>query len=437
MYRPSPQVPKPSSRAARLCYESSEYIINFSSNQMDGSGVDITWVFLLTVNMALNTLLWTVSYPEVRQEHPRQDVEKLVDVALDVLGRCSERWPGTAAASQLYAIFSRACLQSYEARQIPGQQQNFFTTPPSFADPSSPPESYAQPANNQLPFLNPPQFGYVFDSPPESMNTYAMDPNFPPPQPSFRSNSIFFNPASIENSGRRFSYFPPDFTQMGDTSMDESTPPATTTPEQQHLTSPPSHMSDQLPTPPDSLPTGNMTTPTPSHTLSPPGTMSQQMGNMVHTSPIPAPTLAVPHALSPPMKPPPPINRVPNFAVQQTAHPAPPHQRPLPGPNAINNWFSPPPPFISPYAFGNMSTSIFSDTMANTGQYNDMTNSALGLQSLGVGTVTGPQFDYNTGRQGSLTQSQQMELMNVLETDGLGEIDAFLNGNTMPNSRWY
>jgi hypothetical protein len=33
-----------------------------------------------------------------------------------------------------------------------------------------------------------------------------------PPQPSFRSNSIFINPSSIQ-SDRRFSYFPPDFTQ--------------------------------------------------------------------------------------------------------------------------------------------------------------------------------------------------------------------------------
>lgn len=434
MYRPSPQVPKPSPRAARICYESAEFIINLSSKQMDISPVDITWVFLLTVNMALNTLLWTVSYPEVRREHSRQDVEKLVDIALDVLGRSEERWPGTDAASQLYAIFSKACLQSYETRQYPGPQAvNFFTSPPAFADPSSPPEAYAQAPNAQMPYLNPPQFGYVFDSPPESMNTYAMDPNFPPPPPSFRSNSIFFNPASMEPSGRRFSYFPPDFMQTIDSPMDDSTPPATTTPEQ-HLASPPTQMSDQLPTPPDSIPTGNMSTPTPRNTLSPPGTLAQHTPNMAHTSPIPAPALSVAQALSPALKPPPPPHRVPTFAVPPVTQPAP-AQRPLPAPTNITDWFSPPPPFISPYAFGNMSTSIFNDSMTNPGGFTDM--AALGLQNPGMGTTFRPQFDYNQGRQGSLTQSQQLELMNVLETEGVGDIDAFLNGSTLPSSRWY
>ena len=84
-----------------------------------------------------------------------------------------------------------------------------------------------------------------------------------------------------------------------------------------------------------------------------------------------------------------------------------------------------------------MSTSIFNDSMTNPGNFHDITSAGLGLQSLGVGTVTGPQFDYHAGRQGSLTQSQQLELLNVLETDGLGDIDAFLNGNAMPDSRYY
>lgn len=66
-----------------------------------------------------------------------------------------------------------------------------------------------QPQPQQAPYANPPQFNYVFDSPPEQMNNYAFDPNFPPPQPTFRSNSIFCNPASNEPTGRRFSYFPP------------------------------------------------------------------------------------------------------------------------------------------------------------------------------------------------------------------------------------
>ncbi|KAM0343867.1 hypothetical protein ACHAPU_008136 [Fusarium lateritium] len=433
MYRPSPQIPKPSPRAAAICYESAAYMMQLNAKQM-GSGADVTWVFLLTVNMSLNTLLWTVSYPEVRQAHPRNEVEDLISISMDVLDRCAERWPGSASASQLYSIFSKACLQGYDERPMTGQTTNFFTTPPSFADPNSP-EAF-QSNLQQAPYQNPPQFNHVFNSPPEAMNAFAFDPNFPPPQPSFRSNSIFFNPASNEPTGRRFSYFPPDFTQPGESTMDDPTPPATATPEQ-HMTSPPDHLSEQLPTPPDSVPTGNLATPTPSNTLSPPNTMS--MGHptpiMQQASPMGATMMPVQTSMSPPIKME-PSQRGPTFVVPPHPQSAP-SQRPLPTPSGINDWFSPPPPFISPYAFNNMSNSFFNDSMANPGNYGDMSNSGLGLQNVHGGNIPPPQFDYGFSRQGSLTQSQQLELMNVLETEGMGDIDAFLNGGSMPNNRWY
>ncbi|KAH7270010.1 fungal-specific transcription factor domain-containing protein [Fusarium redolens] len=432
MYRPSPQIPKPSPRAAAICYESAAYIIQLNAKQM-GSGADLTWVFLLTVNMSLNTLLWTVSYPEVRQAHPRHEVENLVQTSMEVLDRCTERWPGTASASQLYSIFSKACLQGYDERPMTGQTAGFFTTPPSFADPNSP-EAFQNLQQAQAPYQNPPQFNHVFNSPPEAMNAYAFDPNFPPPQPSFRSNSIFFNPASNEPTGRRFSYFPPDFMQPSETMIDDPTPPATTTPEQ-HMTSPPDHMSEQLPTPPDSIPTGNMATPTPSNTLSPSNTMTAHPTPiMQHASPAGVPLVPVQTNMSPPIKIE-PSHRGPTFVVPQNPQAAP-TQRPLPTPSGIGDWFSPPAPFISPYAFNNMSNSFFNDSMANPGNYGDMPGSGLGLQNIQGGNAP-PQFDYGFARQGSLTQSQQLELMNVLETEGMGDIDAFLNGGNMSNNRWY
>ena len=75
MYRPSPQVSKPSAAAAEICFKSSEYIIDLSRKQINDGSVGITWVFLLVVNMALNTLLWTTSYPEVRQFHTKEEAE--------------------------------------------------------------------------------------------------------------------------------------------------------------------------------------------------------------------------------------------------------------------------------------------------------------------------------------------------------------------------
>lgn len=441
LYRPSPQVPKPSPRAASICFDSSKFIIDSSARQVENNVIDITWVFLLTVNMSLNTLLWTVSYPDVRQAHPREEVDELVNKALVVLDRCAQRWPGTASASQLYHIFSRACLQSYEIRHTPGMQPaSLFNTPPSFADPNSPPDGYNQ-ANQamnpqQVPFAsNAPRFGYVFDSPPEAMNNYAFDPNFPPPQPTFRSNSIFCNPASTEPTGRRFSYFPPDFTQPGDAAPDDPTPPATATPEP-YLPSPPhNQVGEQLPTPPEPnlAAAANMATPASSSSALSPPSVTQQTPGM---SPVPAALAAAHLNMSPPQKLEP--QRVATFSTPSSSQ-ALPQQRPLPPATNSNDWFSPPPAaFMPPYSFGNISNNYFGDGGMSGGPapFGEMSGAGLGLQSFGVGGMTGPAFDYNFGRQGSLTQSQQLELMNVLETEGLGDIDAFLNDG-MDGARWY
>ncbi|PHH86536.1 hypothetical protein CDD83_10098 [Cordyceps sp. RAO-2017] len=270
LYRPSPQVPQPSPRAASICFESSAFVLDQTRKQVESGTMSITWVLLLTLNAALNALLWATSYPDVRLAHPREEVEELVNMSLLCLDRCAERWPGTAYTSQLYGIIAKACLQSYESVGTDSQGPVFsLASPPAVAEKQSPdsfaramnPPSQQQPPpppppqqQQQVPYLNPPQFGFVFDSPAESMNTYAFDPNFPP-HPTFRSNSIFCNPAS-ESSGRRFSYFPPDFTQSGDAAFEDSGM-STTTPEQA-LTSPSEHNSNQLPTPPESVPTGGL-----------------------------------------------------------------------------------------------------------------------------------------------------------------------------------
>jgi len=77
LFRPSPQVPKPSVRAAILCYDASAYNIKMQDRQMDNPSVDITWIFLQSLFMAVNTILWTISYPEVRTLHSKEELEEL------------------------------------------------------------------------------------------------------------------------------------------------------------------------------------------------------------------------------------------------------------------------------------------------------------------------------------------------------------------------
>ncbi|KAI0152516.1 fungal-specific transcription factor domain-containing protein [Hypoxylon sp. NC0597] len=411
LHRPSPQVPKPSIQSATKCFESAAFVINISSKQMMASAVDVTWVFILTLYMSLNSLLWSVTYPEVRALHPRDEVQELVNISLDIIDQCVERWPDTAAASQLYSTFTKSCLQSYDSNETILSSSSSFNTPPSQTDTNSPSASEISSTTTLsaggAPF-NPPQFGYVFGSSPEEMNSYKVE-NYPP-QPTFRSNSIFLNPASSDHTGRRFSYFPPDFTQPGDLAlMEESSPPDTDATVSPPFMSPAQH----LPTPPESMPAGSAAFPG-----------------------IGTPLLATPMLSTASLAQTPSDVGTPNSVPSQqqratpaafTIPPIPQHQsqgqRPLPQGTTVTDWFNPPPPFISPYAFGSGVGSNFWGDSPNVN----------GLADIGMGNM-----QYSNGlppdRQGSLSQEQQIELMDVLENEGMTDIDTYLNmGMTYPN----
>ncbi|KAG6014742.1 hypothetical protein E4U43_006202 [Claviceps pusilla] len=446
LYRPSPQVPQPSAKAAGFCYESSKSVINLLQKQMDGGYFSITWVLLIMLSSSLNVLLWSTSYAEVRQAHPRPEVEEVVNTALSCLDKCVDRWPGTGYTSQLYSAMSKACLQSYESSPDDQQPPIFsLASPSSVTEPHSSPDVTRAHVRNHLPYLNPPQFGVVFDSPPESMNAYTFDPNYPPPQPSFRSNSIFCDPTTNFN-GRRFSYFPPEGSpeeMVQAAGGAAAAAAAVAAHNEQNAT--------QIPSPPDSISTGTGTViGTPSATM-PSATngaaLSPPSVPLLHAHPTLSGASSAPRVV--PMQ----DHLSPSHQALQTNHqqvsanfttatrPSVP-QRALPVATSAADWFSPPAPFISPYNFGQMGNNFFhNDTLPNTfaetptaglGGLHPMT---VGFNGHGHGHDS---YGFLSARQGSLSQSQQMELMNVLETEGVGDIDAFLNGGSnMTGVQWY
>ncbi|KAH7367961.1 fungal-specific transcription factor domain-containing protein [Plectosphaerella cucumerina] len=422
LHRPSPQVPKPSARAAGICYDGAEHIIKLSKQQMEQGAVDVTWVFLLTLFMSLNTVLWTTSYADIRRAHPKEEVDELVHTALDIIEQdiCATRWPGTASAAHLYALLIDACLQAYDAGKTPTiASSSHFNTPSSLFDTNSP-QGSENSGSTAPPFkVNPPQFGPVFDSTAETMNNGFIFEGFAPPHPTFRSGSIFQSPSTSE-TGRRYSAYPPE------SPMDDPTPPAVVPSPYPGSISPPSQQNphNTLPTPPESMVSGfpsSMTTPGSGSTLSPPS-QSSATPTLSHTSPALSYTGQM-------TKHPQPPQRGPTFAVPPAPQQQPIQQRPLPQTDGITDWFSPPPPFISPYAFSSMNNNFFGDS-AQTNAFSNVTGAgtAFGLGQFGFGPFGGPQqMNYNPERQGSLSQEQQLELMLELETDGIGEIDAFLN----------
>ncbi|SMQ46968.1 unnamed protein product [Zymoseptoria tritici ST99CH_3D1] len=114
LYRPSPQVPRPSLDAAMKCFEACDFNIYMQREQIRRRNVDMTWIFTQSLFMAINTMLWALSYVEVRRKHSREDVMKHLDLAMDAIQQASARWPGVASAIQLYQNLISAVIKIYE-----------------------------------------------------------------------------------------------------------------------------------------------------------------------------------------------------------------------------------------------------------------------------------------------------------------------------------
>ncbi|KAI9727486.1 MAG: hypothetical protein M1828_006428 [Chrysothrix sp. TS-e1954] len=114
LFRPSPQVPTPSARAAILCYEACEYNIHMQRSQIRDRSVELTWIFTQSIFMTVNTILWCVSFAEVRNIRTREEVQSHLDVALEGIKLASERWPGVESALQLYEALVGAIMTVYE-----------------------------------------------------------------------------------------------------------------------------------------------------------------------------------------------------------------------------------------------------------------------------------------------------------------------------------
>lgn len=165
LYRPSPQVPKPTAYAARQCVEASIFNITMQREQIAKSILDLTWIFTQSLFMALNAILWAISYPEIRKEYSKETMEKYIDIAQEAIQLASQRWPGVESALELYQNLIVACLKAYDGNSETSyvvDSSSSKTSPASFHDNPTPP-----------PMIQP----YSFTtSPPQDQNSLQKSP---------------------------------------------------------------------------------------------------------------------------------------------------------------------------------------------------------------------------------------------------------------------
>lgn len=189
LFRPSPQLPEPSPRAAQLCFEASRFNIYSQRVQIETKSVDLTWIFTQSLFMAINTLLWSLSYPDVRKDHPRTEVEAHLQTALEAVYLASIKWPGVESAMELYITLAEACVKAYdgdtEASYGVGSPSNKATAASPQTVDSPPPLSTSSNAHGTLASTHHPTT--LAPSPPSSysvdLSKHGEMPNQLPPYP--------------------------------------------------------------------------------------------------------------------------------------------------------------------------------------------------------------------------------------------------------------
>ena len=174
LYRPSPQIPEPSAHAAEVCFEASRFNIYLQREEIASGSIDLTWIFTQSVFLSLNTVLWTLSYSEIRKEHPKGEVERHLNTVLESIYLASERWPGVESALELYDNLITACLKAYDGnsgtsyvvsspsnKSSPASLQD-AVTPHAFSSPSTITSSLSSTQNVQSIDHSSP-FGYVIE----------------------------------------------------------------------------------------------------------------------------------------------------------------------------------------------------------------------------------------------------------------------------------
>jgi len=114
LYRPSPQIPRPSVNGAHKCYEAARFNMYMTREQINRKNVDVTWIFTQAIFMAMNTMLWSLSYEEVRKAHPRSEVIQHLTTGMEAINLASDRWPGVASAHELYTHIIEAVLKIFD-----------------------------------------------------------------------------------------------------------------------------------------------------------------------------------------------------------------------------------------------------------------------------------------------------------------------------------
>jgi len=178
LYRPSPQIPRPTVTGAHKCYEAARFNMYMTREQINRKNVDVTWIFTQAIFMAINTMLWSLSYEEVRKAHPRSEVVQHLTTGMEAISLASDRWPGVASAHELYTHIIEAVLKIYD------KDGDVPISASSPSDGPSPATQFSDHSNRSLT---------------QSPTAFSSNPMYTPPEPSSNPHAYYAQPKGRRN----------------------------------------------------------------------------------------------------------------------------------------------------------------------------------------------------------------------------------------------
>lgn len=245
VYRPTPQIPNPSAEAAERCYLAAVFNIGLQKKQVEHKLIDITWIFTQAIFMALNTVLWCLSYREIRNKFSVEEVEHHIREGLQAIAMCADRWPGVISAHQLYENLVSACLKAYDVDKAssPKEKDNASQTLDNRTSASTS-QTARSPASTAATSFQGPQSPQSYSSypsmGPSSKTSYQTAMGYGPidgsqqhsqqPMPGAHASQTLsqYTPTSPSEMGASHRYGSPEYNGQGSIAMPRATQPLPT-----------------------------------------------------------------------------------------------------------------------------------------------------------------------------------------------------------------
>lgn len=114
LYRPSPQIPRPSLEATLLCYDAAVKNVLLEKRMFEEKRGEFTWAYLHQMYTGILAIIWAVYNREIRKLHSRDEVKGHINTQLSLLRALGHFWPGAETAADLFARLAAAALKNYD-----------------------------------------------------------------------------------------------------------------------------------------------------------------------------------------------------------------------------------------------------------------------------------------------------------------------------------